>query len=231
MQPEPDSSRSLLQTINFRVQVTNLNPRPGKGQTKKMKKTCLHSICHSFLILFFILFFPTYLFAQNDRDNSIFDEYIPMDEIVVTATKTQRAEQEVSTNMTILTEEDIKQYDATELTDLLRHVPGLTLNTFGGEKLRVSAGFRGMQTNIRGILFMHDGFEINSPTNVLSMLNIPVDRIERIEIVKTPSSVLYGPNGVGGVINIITKKPEKEFEGETSVKYGSDSYVKPSLFM
>ncbi len=88
-----------------------------------------------------------------------------------------------------------------------------------------------MQPTAKGVLFMMNGIEMNTPNNIIDILNIPVNNLERIEVIKSPSSVLYGPNGVGGIINIITKKPESDFEGEVSFLYGSHTTSNPSFHL
>jgi len=144
-----------------------------------------------------------------------------LDEVVVTATRTERQLKDVSTNMAVLTEKDIERYQPTDTMDLLRHVPGLVLNGMGSSKASFYAGSRGIQPSTRGMLIMMDGIEMNDPSNYISVSNVPLDSIERIEIVKTPASVLYGPAAVGGVINIITKKPIRPVEANASLGYGS----------
>lgn len=67
-----------------------------------------------------------------------------MDDIVVTATKAERKAADLTTNATIITEEGIKKHQPSHVTDLLRHVPGLTINGSGSEKIILNAGFRGM---------------------------------------------------------------------------------------
>ncbi|CAK8714978.1 MAG: TonB-dependent siderophore receptor [Candidatus Electronema aureum] len=144
-----------------------------------------------------------------------------MNEIVVTATKTEREVKEIPTNVAVLTEKDIEQIQPTDTMDLLRHVPGLVLNGMGSSKASHYAGVRGMQPSSRGMLLLMDGIEMNDPSNYLSVSTIPLDAIERIEVIKTPASVLYGPAAVGGVINIITKKPSKPLEARVAAGYGS----------
>jgi iron complex outermembrane receptor protein len=144
-----------------------------------------------------------------------------LNEVVVTATKTEREVKEIPTNVAVLTAKDIERIQPTDTMDLLRHVPGLVLNGMGSTKASHYAGVRGMQPSSRGMLIMMDGIEMNDPSNYISVSTIPLDAIERIEVVKTPASVLYGPAAVGGVINVITKKPVKPLEGSGSVGYGS----------
>ncbi len=180
----------------------------------------------------FVLLFlsSAVLTAKNKPSN---DDDQPLDKlftIIVTATRTERKETEVSTNVAVITKEEIEKYQPVDVMDLLRHVPGLTLNGFGSYKAFFSASFRGTRPSGRGSLVMLDGFEMNVPSNPISVLNIPLNNIERIEVVKTPASVLYGPNGIGGVINVITKKPTTNFEGKASVLYGSFDRIEPSVY-
>ncbi|CAK8720012.1 TonB-dependent siderophore receptor [Candidatus Electronema halotolerans] len=144
-----------------------------------------------------------------------------LDEVVVTATKTERELKEIPTNMAVVTAEEVERIQPTDAMDLLRHVPGLVLDGMGGSKASFYAGARGIQPSSRGMLIMMDGIEMNDPSNYISADSLPLDSIERIEVIKTPASVLYGPAAVGGVINIITKKPVNPLEGSASVGYGS----------
>ncbi len=165
-------------------------------------------------LIVFVLLLAAPSFAQRENIHAL-------DEVVVTATKTERELKDVSTNMVVLTEKDIEQYQPTDTMDLLRHVPGLVLNGMGSSKASFYAGSRGIQPSSRGMLIMMDGVEMNDPSNYIAVSNVPLEAVERIEIVKTPASVLYGPAAVGGVINIITKKPGKAMQADASLGYGS----------
>jgi TonB-dependent siderophore receptor len=177
-----------------------------------------------------LLLSPPIISATENKHGNKEKPTFQLKEVIVTATKTERKETETTSNVAVITEEEIEKYQPTDVMDLLRHVSGLTLSGFGGEKARFAAGFRGMQPTIRGILVMLDGYEMNAPTNPISPLNIPLNNIERIEIIKNPSSVLYGPKGIGGVINVITKKPSTDFEGKASFLYGSFDRIEPAIF-
>lgn len=168
--------------------------------------------------------------AQGQESGKKTDRVFELEEIVVTATKTQRELQWIPTNMAVITEEEIKRYQPSDIMDLLRHVPGFSMNGMGSSKASFYGGFRGIQPSSRGVLIMMDGIEMNDPSNYLSVLNIPPHRIERIEVIKTPSSVLYGPSAAGGIINIITKKPEKPFETEASFLFGSFERKEPYAY-
>ena len=102
-----------------------------------------------------------------------------MNEIVVTATKTEREVKEIPTNVAVLTEKDIEQIQPTDTMDLLRHVPGLVLNGMGSSKASHYAGVRGMQPSSRGMLLLMDWIEMNDPSNYLSVSTIPLDSSSR----------------------------------------------------
>ena len=74
-----------------------------------------------------------------------------------------------------------------------------------------------------------DGRRVNEiDLSGVDWTQIPLDQVERIEIVRGAGSVLYGDNAVGGVINIITKRPEKPFSANAEVVGGSYDYYKES---
>lgn len=181
-------------------------------------------------ITIMLLSTPSFTASAAENKNRGKKPSFQLDEVVVTATKTERKETEVSTNVAVITEDEIETYQPVDVMDLLRHVPGLTLNGSGSHKAIFSASFRGIRPTVRGILVLLDGFETNVPSNLISVLNIPLNNIDRIEVVKTPASVLYGPNGIGGVINVITKKPAAHFEGKASMLYGSFDRAEPSVY-
>jgi|GEM_PF-2401249 len=154
-----------------------------------------------------------------------------LEEIVVTATKTEREVKDISSNVTVITQEEIKKYQQVDLFDLLRHVPGLTISGLGSMRSKAVASFRGMLPDGRGLLLMLDGIEVNNVSNFFERHTIIPYNIERIEIIKNPASALYGVAGVGGIINVITKRPEKPVQAELSVSAGSFGTVEPHAYV
>ncbi len=73
-----------------------------------------------------LILFPVMITAESMEEDQISEQSIRLDEIVVTATRTERSEMEVPTNLMVITKDDIEKYQPTDITDLLRHVPGLT---------------------------------------------------------------------------------------------------------
>lgn len=149
------------------------------------------------------------------------DEAAQLDEIVVTATKTEREIKEVPTNVTVITREDIDRVQARDLSDLLQQVPGFSVSAFGGVRADMYVSSRGNQPSTRGAQLLVDGIEYNNTDGYFSVQGIPIGDIERIEIVKNPASSLYGNFGTGGVVNVITRKATQPVEAKVSASYGS----------
>ena len=110
--------------------------------------------------------------------------------------------------MFVLTSEDILRSGATSIPEALRWVPGLSVLSVDGRSWAISArGSNRMYSD--KILVMIDGRPLYMPLfSGLSWdaVDVPLDEIEQIEVVRGPGAVMWGPNAVNGVINIITKR-------------------------
>jgi len=126
----------------------------------------------------------------------------------------------------VLTAEDIRRSGATSIPEALQGVPGLTVQRVDGRMWSISArGFSRLFSD--KMLVMIDGRSLYTPlfSGVLwDMIDVPLENIERIEIVRGPGAVMWGPNAVNGVINIITKKARDTQGGLLSVGAGNDVY-------
>ncbi len=133
-----------------------------------------------------------------------------LSEVVVTATRVAESPLEVSSFVKIITEEELRQSPAKNVGDLFPELGlGHTHKYPGALTSRIS--IRGISSDLfdplkGGILLLVDG-QRASTTN---LAKIPLDNVERIEIIKGPFSALYGTQAMGGVINVITKTPKKE---------------------
>lgn len=140
-----------------------------------------------------------------------------LDEVTVTATRTEMAAREAPGSVTIITREQIAQKGAGNILDAIRGTPGLNLQGIGtGGRKTIS--LRGMES--KHTLILVDGKRIPSTNDVIGPNTdyqydwIPLEQVERIEVVRGPMSALYGADALGGVINIITRKPGKDLTGE-----------------
>ncbi|MDA8098153.1 MAG: TonB-dependent receptor [Nitrospiraceae bacterium] len=130
-------------------------------------------------------------------------------DVVVTATKTERESRDVTQSVTVLTGESIRKSSATTVAQALEQAVGMTVTDFGPAGAMATASIRGARYS--QVLVMVDGVRMNSPRDGgvdLSALPVTLADIDRIEIVRGPSSALYGADAMGGVINIITKQPQ-----------------------
>ncbi len=150
-------------------------------------------------------------------------------DIVVTGTRTPHALKDVPVETVLINREDIEKTNAQNAMDILKNIPGIDTSAhddvFGTYTWR--AKMRGLDFNAGYGLILIDGQRAMGCGQSGGMgeygtgLNqIPVDMIERIEIVKGPSSALYGSDAMAGVINIITKKTPKKATGSAGVSYG-----------
>ncbi|MCH9814748.1 MAG: TonB-dependent receptor [Epsilonproteobacteria bacterium] len=145
--------------------------------------------------------------------------------MVTTATKTSKNIEGVSASVIVVDAQKIESMGASTLGDVIKKTPGLTVQygTFpsASSKSKSSISLRGMGAN--GTLFLINGKRLSGEVkNPYDLDRIPASAIERVEVVKGPMSSLYGADAVGGVINIIMKKPTKVFEGSVGAKYGSN---------
>ncbi|BDX19737.1 TonB-dependent receptor [Halopseudomonas aestusnigri] len=122
---------------------------------------------------------------------------------VVTATRTSQASSIAAT--TVFERTDIERLQVNTAEELLRRATGVNLINNGGPGKSTSLQIRG--SNDKHVLVMIDGVRIGSATSgVAALQNLPVEQIERIEIVRGPRSSLYGSEAIGGVVQIFTRK-------------------------
>lgn len=149
---------------------------------------------------------------------------LDLGEVVITASKTPTTERETTKPVTVIDIEEIKRYSGSSLSELLNEQNGVLINgavsSPGKDK---SVYLRGASTQYTLILL--DGFPVTDPSGeggAFDLRLIPLENIERIEIVKGSMSTLYGSDAIAGVINIITRKPENgTFNLNGKASYGS----------
>ncbi|MFQ3574757.1 MAG: TonB-dependent receptor, partial [Thermodesulfovibrionales bacterium] len=124
-----------------------------------------------------------------------------------------------------ITKEDIKRFanPSTKVDEILQYVVGLNVIRGNGiYSLGASATLRGLSNEGARTLVLIDGVPVNkSDTGEVNFNRININDIERIEIFKGPASSMYGNNAMGGVINIITSKPDKPLQGFADFFYGT----------
>jgi len=157
------------------------------------------------------------------------EEEVPvLQEVVVTATRQEKEIRKIPANVTVITEEDIENSNAKNVADLLRSEQGIVVRDLLGNGKNAQVDMRGFgETGPFNTLVMVDGRRINQiDLSGVDWTQIPLDQIQRIEIVRGTGSVLYGDNAVGGMINIITKPPAKKMAAAAGSTVGSYDRIK-----
>lgn len=140
------------------------------------------------------------------------------DEIVITATRTENPVSKLPMAVEVITREQIAESGALNLIDVLSEAEDVNALEPVNGRIGV-AKLRGLDSSLTLVLI--DGYRLQSGFQGYSDLReIPAGMIERIEIVRGSGSALYGSDAVGGVINIITRKPTKDLRGGLSVSGG-----------
>lgn len=146
--------------------------------------------------------------AQQSRDTSI----ASLENIVVTATRTERSARDIPTSVTVIGRQEIDASPARTVDDLIMNKAGISVKRVVGIGEGVPSdismrGVPGAYTAAR-VLVLVDGIPTNVSGAPFLVLNqVPNEMIQRVEIIKGPFSGLYGSNAFNGVVNIITRSP------------------------
>ncbi len=147
---------------------------------------------------------------------------IPIEKIIVTPNRDVEDAARATSEVTIISREDIDQSNAGSVADVLERTAGIHIYNQGNVKSTV-VDIRGYgDTASRNVLVLINGRRTN-PVDISGpdYLQIPLATVERIEIIRGGASVLYGDNATGGVINIITKQGEGKISSSLFTEFGS----------
>jgi vitamin B12 transporter len=153
------------------------------------------------------------LHAQGARDTT------RLESVVVTATRNPLSIGDIPASVTVLSGADLKARGVVTVSDALREVPGVSIartGSFGGQ---TSLFVRGGQSNYTKILI--DGVPMNQSGGSFDLATLTTDNVERIEVVRGPSSVVWGSDAVTGVVNIITRSGRGGERMSASVRAGN----------
>jgi len=164
--------------------------------------------------------------AAHTRAETDHKEKYTLDEMVVVATREQEDISRIPGNVSIITENQIKMSTAGEITDLLRQEAGIMVTSRSGSSpadiIVESRGFNNGGGNGGRTLVLIDGWKANrADTDSPDWATIPLDNIERVEIIRGPATAIYGDSAIGGVINIITKEGTEIPEVNVGLTAGS----------
>ncbi|MCB9640001.1 MAG: TonB-dependent receptor [Myxococcales bacterium] len=139
------------------------------------------------------------------------------DIIVVTGARGERRLKDTVNSVEVITRKQLEQTSAASLADVLQTHSGLQLSFDQGG----GVGIRIQGLDAKYVLILIDGERLSGRVRgVIDLQRFPLERVERVEIVKGPSSALYGSDALGGVINIITRRSKKPLEFGGDLRYG-----------
>jgi vitamin B12 transporter len=140
--------------------------------------------------------------------------------LVVTPSRMPEARETTLAPVSVLSREDIRQSAAQDLFELLRLQPGVDIVRTGGPGTQTSIFLRGSNSN--HVLVLVDGVRVGSAnTGAYAWEQLPLNQVERIEIVRGPRGSLYGSDSIGGVIHIFTRSRPDPYARLTAGSYGT----------
>ncbi len=143
--------------------------------------------------------------------------------ITITAARQPLAVSQALAEVTVLDAQALQRSEARTLAELLAQQAGLQLSSNGGLGKTSSLFIRGLEA--RHTLLLVDGVRVGSATvGTPSLDNLPLEAVERIEIVRGPMSSLYGSGAMGGVIQVITKRGGQGLGGNAKLAAGTQAY-------
>ena len=150
------------------------------------------------------------------------DPATELDEVLVTATRTEIALRDSLSPAQVIGRAEIERSQATSLQQLLSGRAGINLTNMGGLGKQTSLFLRGAGSN--QLLVLVDGVRIGSASaGMASFQDLPLDQIDRVEIVRGPRSSLYGSEAIGGVIQIFTRQGGAGFAPHLRIGGGSNN--------
>jgi iron complex outermembrane receptor protein len=180
-----------------------------------MKVSCINIIPWMLAVL------PVVMNGQAvDAISSKYD----LDEVVISATKTENVAREIPTRINVVNSFQVKALPVQYTDEYLQYIPSVNVSRpFGIFSSKSTVTMRGLDGKEQGrVLVLVDGVPVNKADGGSVNWNmITSGEIERIEVVKGPGSSIYGGNAMGGSVNIITRKPQKKLSGLASIEYGT----------
>ncbi|MGC6480213.1 MAG: TonB-dependent receptor plug domain-containing protein [Flavobacteriaceae bacterium] len=143
-----------------------------------------------------------------------------LNEVILQSSRIEIPFSDDARNISIVSKEDIQQSGAQSLAELLQNVAGIDIRRRGIQGMQADLYIRG--GSFDQTLLLIDGVRVDDPQTGHHTLNLalPLEVLERIEILKGPAARIYGANAFTGAINLVTKNPESTIQ-EVETEYGA----------
>lgn len=177
------------------------------------------------LLVSLLLAVPGQIWAQDTAKAKDSSSTATMEDMVVTATRTEEPLKDIPGRIEVITRAQLKEMPAETVDQALSYISGVHQErSYGLTSHSTTVSLRGMGNQQGRTLVLVDGV----PQNTADMGSVNWNRlnledVQRIEVLKGPAAAIYGDNAMGGVINIITVKPTKFFQGSTTGSYGTNA--------
>ncbi len=193
-------SQALSRNGNFSVKTSPVHRLSQVSTLARRERVVMKNIIKKLTVLGLFLFaFPNITFPQD----------VELNKIVVTPSRMEESSGDVGRVVDVVTAKEMEESGAQDLADALTDFTSVNISTYGGPNATKSVRMRGSTS--AQVLVLMDGRPINNPRDgEADLSHIPLDDIARVEVMHGPGSSLYGSSAMGGVVNIITKKPPKE---------------------
>ena len=175
------------------------------------------------VLIFFLWGMSVVTFARES-------EPVDLGKIVISASRMAQHDYKVASNVSVIGKDALEDTMAQSINEILSRELGVNVYATGTGK-NATIDIRGFgDTANRNILVLVNDRKVNSiDMSGPDLLQVPLQSVERIEIIRGAGSVLYGDNAVGGVVNIITKKGRGDFSGQVGISGGSYDSGGPDL--
>src|SRR6056297_3168687 len=197
-------------------------PAKSSACTNLQKEFCMNRFIHKVsyfkraaaVLILLLMIGPTTTFAQNNDSDGV--------DVIVTAARTEESELSTPAHITVIAAEEIRESGEQSLVGILDKLAGINFTSYSGPQ-QAQIDMRGFGENSHGrVLVMVDGRRLNSQDmSGIQWLSIPLESIERVEVVHGSNSVMYGNHAVGGVVNIITNESKEPVEFASNVAIGA----------
>ncbi len=194
--------------------------------TKERKEKMMGKEKLLVVLLAWILAFAAAQAGLADEATEETDRTYELEEVVVTATKTEREIGKVPASISVIKAEDIEGTATVTLDDAFRYTPGIKVTR--GEGMGTCHTFmsiRGMRSG-HNLVYVDGVNMVESLGGGVNLSFLPTEDIEKVEILRGASSALYGGRAMGGVVNIFSKKPEDGLHSSLKPEYGTYDYEK-----
>lgn len=146
---------------------------------------------------------------------------VQLPQTVVTANRVATPITDVIADVSVIDRDMLDQAGQSSLRDVLSQLPGVQITSNGSYRSSTGLFLRGASTSQTLVLI--DGVRVGSATSGgASLENMPLSRIERIEVLRGAASALYGPDAVGGVVQIFTREASQGLQADANLGVGSD---------